>query len=456
MNATAHRGGRPISISDIVDGRRLRPLQIVLVALVLAALIIDGVDIQLLSLVAPVILKEWAVSRAAFGPAMGAALIGMSIGAGLGGWTGDRYGRKSTLTASIVLFGVATLGASLTHGTTPLALLRLVTGLGFGAAAPNGIALLSEWLPRRAQSRAIGLMSAAIPVGGLIGAAGVYWLLPVYGWRGCFAICGAATLIVAVAIALFLPESADFMLAKGKPHRAEALLKRVLGRDTTLSESTPAEAVEEPDAAIRQSMFAAVYRRLNGGIWILFVGINFVAYAIAAWTPVYLTASGFALPQAIGVVFVHSLTAVSFATLTSLVIRRLGTRTPLLVCCAASFLCICLLAAELAGAHGTPSADTRLIVTVACAGIGGFNGAAIALTYALLAFAYPTACRARGIGVGIMMGRIGGAGATLLGGALLSLDGDSTLPFFVVCGALTASSMIGVSIIDRHIPATRS
>lgn len=438
----------------------MRPLQIVLIALVLIALVIDGVDIQLLSLVAPVILKEWAITKAAFGPAMGAALIGMSIGAGLGGWTGDRYGRKSTLTASIFLFGAATIGASLTHSAGPLALLRLITGLGFGAAAPNGIALLSEWLPRRVQSRAIGLMSAAVPVGGMVGAAGVYWLLPLYGWRGCFVLCGAATLIIAVAIAIFLPESADFMLAKGRRARADALLKRVLGRDASLADSEAAavdrRVAQAPVARVVESMFARSYLRLNTGIWIVFAGINFVAYGIAAWTPVYLTAAGFPLPQAIGVVFIHSLTAVSFAALTSLIIRRLGSRMPLLVCCAASVICIGLLAMTLAGASGTPSSETRLIVTITCAGIGGFNGAAIALTYALLAFGYPTSCRARGIGVGIMMGRIGGASATLFGGALLSLDGDSTMPFFVLCGALTIFSMIGVAIIDRHIPPVRA
>lgn len=448
-----------MNIADIVDGRRLRPLQMLLVALVLIALVIDGVDIQLLSLVAPVIIKEWAVGKAAFGPAMGAALIGMSIGAGAGGWIGDRHGRKSTLTASIFLFGAATLGASLTYGIMPLALLRLLTGLGFGAAAPNGIALLSEWLPRRVQSRAIALSSAAIPIGGLIGAAGIYWLLPIHGWRGCFVICGGATLIVAAAAALFLPESAELLLAKGQHERARALLRRMLGSDAVsagASPPTPA-AVETPVAAEERSMFAPAYRRLNAGIWGLFVGINFVAYAIAGWTPVYLTAAGFTLPQAIGVVFVHSLTAVSFAALTSLVIRRLGSRMPLLACCTASFAFICLLAATLATAPGgVPSETTRLLVTVTCAGIGGFNGAAIALTYALLAFAYPTASRARGIGVGIMMGRLGGVGATLLGGTLLSIDGDRTLPFFAVCATLTLCSVIGAAIVDRHIPRTHT
>lgn len=444
-----------MNIADIVDGRRLRPLQMLLVVLVLLALVIDGVDIQLLSLVAPVIIKEWAVGKAAFGPAMGAALIGMSIGAGAGGWIGDRHGRKSTLTASIALFGAATLGASLTDGVMPLALLRFLTGLGFGAAAPNGIALLSEWLPRRVQSRAIALSSAAIPIGGLIGAAGIYWLLPSYGWRGCFVICGGATLIVAAAVALFLPESADLLMAKGQHERARALLRRVLGSDALLTGTpTTAAAVEAPVAAMESSMFAPAYRRLNGGIWVLFVGINFVAYGIASWTPIYLTAAGFTLPQAIAVVFIHSLTAVSFAAVTSLVIRQLGSRTPLLACCTASFACICLLAATLATAHGVPSDNTRRLVTLTCAGIGGFNGAAIALTYALLAFAYPTASRARGIGVGIMMGRIGGVGATLLGGALLSVDGDSTLPFFAVCATLTLCSVIGAAIVDRHIPRT--
>ncbi len=54
--------------ASILDDRPIRPWQFVVLALVLMALVIDGVDIQLLALVAPVILTEWGIDRSVFGP----------------------------------------------------------------------------------------------------------------------------------------------------------------------------------------------------------------------------------------------------------------------------------------------------------------------------------------------------------------------------------------------------
>ena len=140
-------------------------------ALVLAALVVDGIDTQLLALVAPLIMGEWGIDKASFGPAMSAALLGMALGAGGGGWLGDRFGRKTVLIGATLLFGLCTFGVGLTHSLWPLIALRLASGLGFGAVAPNGAALVSEWLPGRVRPRAMGLLSITIPMGGLIGRA---------------------------------------------------------------------------------------------------------------------------------------------------------------------------------------------------------------------------------------------------------------------------------------------
>ena len=61
------------------------PLQWRAFALALLVLVLDGLDIQILALVAPSLVREWGVTRAALGPAMSAALVGMACGAPLGG-----------------------------------------------------------------------------------------------------------------------------------------------------------------------------------------------------------------------------------------------------------------------------------------------------------------------------------------------------------------------------------
>lgn len=441
-------------VTELLDRTPLRWRQVAIVAVVLLTLIIDGVDMQLLSLVTPLILAEWLVSKAAFGWAMGAALIGMSVGAGVGGVLGDRFGRKAVLIGSAVLFGVMTIAASTTHGIPGLVVLRFLAGLGFGAATPNGMALASEWLPSRARSRATGFYSAAPPLGGIIGAGATVLMLPSIGWRGCFVACGAMALLAAVVMLVALPESPSFLAARGKWDRAERLLRRILAAPVRLE---PAAGVSPTGATIADvgvtSIFVRAFRRRNYGIWGAFICVNLIAYSIAAWTPVYLTMSGFTLPQAIRTVFVHNVAAVTGAAIGALVVVRFGSRRLLLVCCAGTLASIVALALTLALAHGAATPSTALLVALGCAGIGAFNGAALATVYALLTYAYPTACRGMGIGFGMMMGRVGGITSTLTGGAMLSLDGANTVPYFAALGACAIGGAIGTMIIDRHIPA---
>lgn len=442
-------------IAAILDERAIRPFQLLIVALVMLALVIDGLDIQLLSLVAPVILKDWGVDRAAFGPAMAAALIGMAAGASGGGWLGDRYGRKTILVAATFLFGIGTMAASLSHDVATLGILRLVSGLGFGAAAPNGVALATEWLPRRAQSAAVGLLAVATPFGGLIGAGAVLWLLPLHGWQGCFVACGALALLLGIAMIFGLPESPAYLLLKGRGAQAERLVRRAIGEDVTLHPAIAGDVSGEERAAItlRHIVFAREFRRLNIGLWTGYFCVLFLAYAFAAWAPVFLTMSGFLLPQAITVSFAINLAAVTAGTAISFFIVRTGSRRPLLICCIGIVACVCVMAFTLVQAGGKPTPSTLWIMTIAGAGEGGFNGAAISIIYAMLSYAYPAAGRASGVGLGIMIGRLGGVLGAFSGGMLLALDGVSTLPFFAVMAVLALIALIGFLIVDRHMPA---
>src|SRR5688572_5516983 len=80
-----------------------------LVALVALAIIFDGAEIQLLALAVPSLMDQWAVPRGAFAPVFAVGLVGMMIGGALGGYLGDRFGRKTALIGSVFTFGAMTL-----------------------------------------------------------------------------------------------------------------------------------------------------------------------------------------------------------------------------------------------------------------------------------------------------------------------------------------------------------
>jgi AAHS family 4-hydroxybenzoate transporter-like MFS transporter len=100
----------------------------------------------------------------------------------------------------------------------------------------------------------------------------------------------------------------------------------------------------------------------------------------------------------------------------------------------------------------TRSTAELAIAALASGLAGGSTGLGIAMIYGLLSYAYPVAYRSTGMGIGMMFGRSGGICIALTGGALLTLDGANTRPFFVILGILALAAVVGAALIDRHVP----
>jgi AAHS family 4-hydroxybenzoate transporter-like MFS transporter len=416
-----------------------RTRQWAVLAMVLAALVIDGIDTQLLALVAPLIMDDWGVDKASFGPAMSAALFGMAIGAGAGGWLGDRLGRKAVLVGATLLFGCGTLAVGFAGSLPVLIALRLASGLGFGALAPNGAALVSEWLPTRVRPRAMALLSITIPLGGLIGGSAVLTLLPALGWRGCFMLCGAGTLVMAVAMVKLLPESPSYLAARGRTADADRLLKRVAGPEAALP---PADT---GGPAVAASVFTRGNLRLNVGAWLAFFCLQLIAYGFLSWAPVFLTMSGWPLSDAIRGTLVFNLSAVCASLIAGFLLGRLPFRTVALGGAIGGAISLALLYLLV-----TNPATGRLAVYAGIAAVSVLVGFGITAVYTLLSFAYPAACRASGIGIGLMTGRAGGIVSALTGGALLAIWSDSLTPFFAVLLAAAGIAAAGILILGRR------
>ena len=137
-------GVAEIQVSRLLDERGLSAFQIKMLAWTILIGIIDGYDIGAIAFAAPHLVTSWGIPRSALGPVLTASNIGVLFGSQLMGFVGDRYGRKTALIISNVLFGVLTFAAAYSTNLTELFWLRFFAGFGIGGVIPNLVAINAE------------------------------------------------------------------------------------------------------------------------------------------------------------------------------------------------------------------------------------------------------------------------------------------------------------------------
>src|SRR6188768_2085681 len=120
----------------------------VTIALCFAVAVLEGLDIQAMGVAAPRLAAELQLPGGVLGQALSSSNIGLVVGATLGGWLADKIGRKPLLIASVLLFGVFTLGTMVAFNYESLFALRVGAGLGFGGALTNLMAMAAEVSPQ--------------------------------------------------------------------------------------------------------------------------------------------------------------------------------------------------------------------------------------------------------------------------------------------------------------------
>jgi AAHS family 4-hydroxybenzoate transporter-like MFS transporter len=441
-----------MTFSEAMERAPLRMFQVATFAICMLVLTCDGIDQQLLGIIAPKVIADFAVDKGTFGIAMSASLVGFGLGAWSGGWLGDAVGRRWSLAIAAAVFALATAGASLADGVWPLAIWRVVGGLGFGSAYSNAMAMTGEWLPARWRSVAVTTLSVGTPAGGTV----VGWLAPdlvaAYGWRGAFVAFGLATLLIVFLIIAGLRDSPSFLLVRGRPAEAKQAADKLLGGDVELMPETHATDIlgGSPVGVLHRSNL-----RLNVGIGITFAACALCAYGVLNWSTTFLTAKGFTLAQAGNAVSIGGLTSIVSSVAAGLLVHRFGSKAVMATISATLVASFIVLAISVERLPAVPSADDRLLVVVMVGITAAIFSAGMASMYALMTYGYPQSCRSAGIGFGIFVARVGAISASGLGGWLLDLGHGSSVPYFAVLTVSAALMMAAPLIVDRHVPPVR-
>jgi AAHS family 4-hydroxybenzoate transporter-like MFS transporter len=404
---------KPVDIKDFIDQQPISAFQWFLVAMCFLVVVADGMDVAIMGFVTPSILQEWDISRPAFGIVISAAPFGLVIGALAAGPSSDRFGRKIVLTASVLLFGILTLATASATSPTMMAILRLLAGMGMGAAMPNATTLLSEYAPQRKRSLMITVMFTGFNLGSAaIGFAAGY-LIPLYGWRSVLVLGGVVPLLLVPVLILFLPESARLLALKGAASRTiAATLRRVTGHrfqgDETFISIEPPLPTRKPIGIL----FSREYGVTTVSLWLTYFMGLLVIYLLTGWLPTIMKDAGLSIATAANVTAMFQIGG----TVGAIVVGWTMDKARPTYVIAAAYLgggtCVLLLSQ-----FGVLSpALTALVFSAGFCMSGAQTG--------LNAYApgcYPTMARATGVSWMLGIGRFGSIFGSAIGGALLGL-----------------------------------
>ena len=162
---------RTLTVNELIDDRPPSGFQITAIVLCGFVILFDGFDTQAMGFLVPSIAEEFGSPRAAFGPALSAGLFGLMLGAMAAGPIADRWGRKSAIVLSALVFGVMSLLTARATSLNELVVLRFLTGLGLGGAMPNAVSLASEYAPKRLQPMFVAAIFVGMAAGSVVAAA---------------------------------------------------------------------------------------------------------------------------------------------------------------------------------------------------------------------------------------------------------------------------------------------
>lgn len=187
------------------------------VALCFLVAVFEGFDIQSMGVAASGVAAEFHLRLGQLGLALAASVIGLAIGAAIGGRASDLVGRRIVLLLSMVGLGVFSFATTLAWDEGSLLGARLLTGLALGSAFPNLIAAVADSTSLKQRPGGLALMYCGMPLGGIV-AGLVAFGATQEAWRTIFYVGSLGPMLVAPLL-LLLPRgtTTDARVASGQP-----------------------------------------------------------------------------------------------------------------------------------------------------------------------------------------------------------------------------------------------
>ena len=191
---------------DIAQPRRIRPAAVLTVVLV-ASLVIN-VETTIVNVGLPTLNSALGASTRGLQWIVDAYNLAFAALVLAGGTLGDKFGRRGTLIAGLLLLALSSVGAALCTTTDSLIVARLVMGVAAALIYPTTLAIITDtFRDPKQRAVAIGLWGAVTGLGVAIGPILGGALLEVFWWGSLFLALVPIALVAAVAAPLVIPSS---------------------------------------------------------------------------------------------------------------------------------------------------------------------------------------------------------------------------------------------------------
>lgn len=200
-------------------------------ALLFLATVINYIDRQTLSVVAPVLTKELGISNTEYADILTAFLFPYTFMYIVSGWLCDRWGTRKALAVFMAWWSAANALHAFARTAFGLSTFRFLLGAGESGNFMAAEKAISEWFPAKERGFANGLVNAAAATGAIISPPLIAWITLRYGWRFAFVITGMLGFVWLAAwlVMYHLPEQHPHIsaeerdyIAAGRIHKASA------------------------------------------------------------------------------------------------------------------------------------------------------------------------------------------------------------------------------------------
>lgn len=366
---------------------------LLVVGLCFAINMVDGMDVVIMSYIAPALARDWGVAPDAMGVVFSAGLAGMAIGGIFIAPLADRLGRRKIILTALALMSAGMVASGYVSGLWELVAARVLVGSGIGTVLAAMAALAAEAAPEGRRDMAVGIVQAGYPLAAVFTGLVAAHMLPIWGWQKLLLIAGAATVVMLPLTWLVLPER-------------------------------QVAAVDQSARASVGTLVGPTLRARTLLLWVaVFTGLM-VLYFIVSWIPKLSIEAGLSETNGIYAGALYNFGA--FVGTMSMSV--LSTRVPLgrII---PTFLITSGVAMMIFGSISMSVPMTLFVAFVIGVTLqGGYNG-----MWPLAAAIYPENCRATGIGWAVAVGRGGAVIGPLFGGFLMASGTSLTLLFAAYC-----------------------
>jgi MFS transporter, AAHS family, 4-hydroxybenzoate transporter len=421
---------RIVNVGQIIDNTGMNRVSIGVILLCGLIMMMDGYDYTIITVAAPVIMKEWTISSGPFSWVFSATFFGYMFGAVLFGILSDKIGRKRTLILASCFFSVGTLLVYFTYSLESLIAVRIFTGVGIGGAVPCAITLTSEYSPLKGRGKYVSIMYSGFLIGIVLGGYLAGYMLERLGWRPLFLVGFFAPMLAIILLWVKLPESARWLSTRNQTEKQRETLIQILNKikpEIQINADTRfVSDVAEKQKQSFKELFAGKLAWVTPTVWSYYLISSIAVFFIGSWAPKLLGVKGFTASTAAYITGSINIFVAIGCLLSGFYFDKVGFRWGSVLHVIAA---VCVLFTG-----GLES--TGFVILLLASGFF-INSAHMDITI-LAPIIYPSHCRNQGAGAAIAMGRIGAMLGPVIGGYLL----DTKLPLGTLIGVVAIPLVI--------------